>query len=97
MSIRQMILNRFRVKYLAGNNDFINGGKIELYIAENGHKGGTASRELRLMQEDDLLEKEYRPMVNSKTQSVWYRYKPNDRELLAYEYRYGKTTNQSAI
>lgn len=93
MSIRQMILQRFKTRYLAGNNDFINGGAIELYIAQNGHKGGTANRELRLMQEDGLLEKEYRPMVNSKTQSVWYRYVPSNKELLAYEYRYGKTTN----
>lgn len=89
MTIRQMILQRFKVRYLAGNDDFINGGAIELYIANNGHKGGTANRELRLMQEDGLLEKEYRPMVNSKNESVWYRYIPSEKELLAFNQRYG--------
>jgi len=79
MSLRKEILSNFRVKYLRGENGYINGGAIERFALERGYKASNASRRLREMTEDGELEVDY--LGKKKTAS--YRYIPTRHEQLS--------------
>lgn len=66
--LRDRILRYFRKEQV-----WINGGTIERLALDHGYKGSTASRELRQLHEDSLLERELRK--GYKVKSVWYRIK----------------------
>lgn len=67
-SLKQTLLNYWKAK-----NEWINGGDGEKIAALEGFKASNASRRLRELCREGLLERELRPM-RSGGKSVWYRY-----------------------
>lgn len=67
-SLKERILD-----YLSNTSDFVNGGEIERLAMEKGFKASNASRRLRELAEEGVLEREERK--GKKRMSVWYRYK----------------------
>ena len=80
-TIRQLILKRFREKYLQGSNEFINGQVISDKIHElTHHKHSIVDRELRRLAEEGLLEKTLMTLKIGGTKSIWYKYIPSEQE-----------------
>lgn len=67
-SLKQQLLD-----YLREQQGFVNGGELERKALSWGYKGSTASRELRLMREDNLVEKIEEKGPNSRVKSVFYK------------------------
>lgn len=61
------------IAYLKKNPTWWNGGKLEELAMSVGYKGSSASRELRQLEVDGIVEREMRKGV--RVRSVWYRYK----------------------
>ncbi len=55
------------------NGEWHNGGEIERQALEHGYKASNASRRLRELYEDHVVEREERPGTLRKTKTVWYR------------------------
>ena len=81
-TIRQLVLSRFRAKFLEGHNGFVNAQKIEdMMHIKTGHKHETIGRELRRMAEDKLLEVNTEKLVGDKVESRYYKYVPSNSEI----------------
>lgn len=88
LTIKTIILSRFRKKYLEGNNGFINGQVIEDKIHnETGKKHATVNRTLRLMAKDGTLEKTIMTLKDKGQPSVWYKYIPSESEKKSLLFR----------
>jgi len=61
------------VAFLSAKKDWVNGGEIERLALDAGYKASNASRRLREIHEDGLIEREERP--GPRARSVWYRIK----------------------
>lgn len=61
------------LRYLRNYPEFHNGGEIERLALSAGFKASNASRRLRELHEDGLIEREERK--GNKVKSVWYRIK----------------------
>lgn len=83
-SLREKILIQFQSRYRQGKQDFVNGGQIEKFAEALGYKASNASRRLREIYNEGLLEREERPLKDSHIRSVWYKYIPTDRDKLVY-------------
>lgn len=60
-----------RIKdYLDKRGEFVNGGEIERLAMAHGYKASNASRRLRELYEDELVERDDR---RDKKRTVWYR------------------------
>jgi len=82
MSVRKLILQKFRKKFKEGNNGFVNSQKIQDVIhKETFKKHETIGRILRTLAEENFLEREEMKMENSKVASVFYKYKPTSHEI----------------
>ncbi len=83
-SVRELILKRFRIKYLQGENGWVNAQTIEDIIHPlTGKKHETIGRQLRLMAEKGELEKQIMTMKIGGKESVWYKYVPQPKEILS--------------
>lgn len=60
-------------RYFKERDHWINAGDIERLAMEKGYKSSNASRRLRELAEDGVLERELRK--GKKTVSVWYRWR----------------------
>jgi len=75
ISLRTRIL-----EYLRKQEGFCNGGELEKLAFENGFKGSNASRRLRELHEDKLIE---RNDTLDKKRTVWYR-ATKPKEVIKY-------------
>lgn len=83
-SVRELILKRFRVKFLQGENGWVNAQTIEDILHPlTGKKHETIGRQLRLMAENGELDKQIMTLKVGGKESVWYRYVPSDHEILS--------------
>jgi 3-methyladenine DNA glycosylase/8-oxoguanine DNA glycosylase len=88
MSLHKQLLKRFRERFREGKNDFVNSQTIQDYAHEHfrrednsQYKHEYAGRLLRKMAED----KEIEPKIidGKNTESVFYRYIPDDNEIIS--------------
>ncbi len=83
-SIRELILKRFRVNFLQGNNGWVNAQTIEdVFHPITGKKHETIGRQLRIMAENKELDKQIMTLKVGGKESVWYKYIPSDHEILS--------------
>ena len=68
------------LRYLTAHPVYWNGGDIEKLAMRAGYKGSTASRELRRLHEEGLIEREERK--GRRASSVWYKIK--DQSVLPF-------------
>lgn len=93
-TLKSQILRKFKILYREKGNPFVNGGAIERFAMEIGFKGSTASRELRLMAENGILERQEFKNPNTNISSVSYKYIPTRNEILSANFkRMNETTN----
>lgn len=52
---------------------YINGGEVERLALSVGYKASNASRRLRELAEEGLIERDEKKNPNTGTRSVWYR------------------------
>lgn len=64
------------LKYLRNEQGFINSGELERLAIENGYKGSTLSRELRIMCAEEKIIREERKNETTGRSSVWYKATP---------------------
>jgi len=84
MTIREIILKRFRTHWRDGFSGFVNSQQIQDSIHTlTGKKHETIGRELRRMSEDNLITKKEIKNPNSKISSVFYSYIPTRHEILS--------------
>lgn len=89
ITLKELILKRFRVNYLKGKSGFVNSQKIQDIMHEiTGHKHETIGRSLRTMAEDGLLKREEMKIGNATVASVYYQYVPSDKEIISYNYKH---------
>ena len=83
-SLRQKLIDKFQSRYRSGKDDPVHSQVIADWAHENlGVKNDTASRTLRILAEEGKeIKAIYKPMKNSKKETVWYQYVPNERDLL---------------
>ena len=62
------------IKYFIGTDKWINGGEIERLAEGAGYKASNASRRLRELHNEQLLERKLDRPPRGKVASVWYRY-----------------------
>jgi DNA-binding IclR family transcriptional regulator len=74
--MEQVALKVRILNYIKKQNGFVNGGEIERLAMSAGFKASNASRRLRELREEGLLEKEERR--GKKRKSVWYKYKSQE-------------------
>lgn len=96
--MKELPLRERILKYLRQQNTWINGGEIERLAQQAGYKASNASRRLRELHEDNLVEREERKGARAKT--VWYRAKqatfstygyalrPDGERIAVYEKKY---------
>lgn len=88
-SVNELILRRFRINYLAGKDGFVNSQKIQDIMHDiTGHKHEYIGRQLRILAERNLLDRKEMKIDNAKVASVYYRYKPSDKEIISYNYKH---------
>lgn len=79
-SLREQIYKKFRFYWKERGNPWINGSSVERYALEQGFKPSNASRRLRELAEEGLLER-------LEEKSVSYRYKPTEHEIIRLKMR----------
>ncbi len=82
--MKDLALKNRILRFMRMNPVYINGGEIERLALAKGYKASNASRRLRELHEDGLIERETRAGLNG-TQSVWYRYKQSSHEVMSYQ------------
>ena len=84
ITLRQHLLNRFRSNWKKGNHSFVNSQIIQDVMHPiTGKKHETIGRELRLLAEEGLLQKEVMKQKGSKVASVYYKYIPTEHEQVS--------------
>ena len=78
MSLKQRIL-----AYIRKQNGFCNGGEIERLAMGVGFKPSNASRRLRELYNEGLLERKIEKSIYSKIASVWYR-SSQPKKIISY-------------
>lgn len=87
-SVQELILRRMRINYLKGKSGLVNSQQIQDVMHEiTGHKHEYIGRELRKLAEKGKLKSEVLKIGNAKVASVYYQYIPDEKELLAFNYR----------
>jgi len=69
--MKKISLHDIILAYLIDSNGWVNGGEIERLAMDKGYKASNASRRLREMQNDGLLDREER--MGEHARSVWYK------------------------
>lgn len=83
-SLRQHILDHFQTRFRNGKDDMVHSQTIGDWGHVNfGYKTDYVSRELRKIAEIGKLEAIYEKTKESKRDTVFYKYRPSERDLLA--------------
>lgn len=75
--VEKKSLHTIILEHLDERGDWINGGDIERLAMDHGYKASNASRRMREMYEDKLVEREERRADTRNVMTVWYRLLPN--------------------
>jgi DNA-binding MarR family transcriptional regulator len=70
-------LHTIILEYLEERGGWVNGGEIERLAMDHGYKASNASRRLREMYEDKLVEREERRAEKRAVKTVWYHLLPD--------------------
>ena len=63
------------LEFLHEAGGWVNGGSIERLAMDHGYKASNASRRMREMHDDKLVEREERPGETRRIKTVWYKLK----------------------
>lgn len=84
------------LKFLKKGGTFVNGGEIEKLAMDAGFKASNASRRLRELCEEGLIQREERKNPETGINSVWYRYgySPEKFTRITYSLPDGRTIDK---